>query len=234
MSSRQEEKERRRQERLEREQAEARAAGRRQRLQLVVGGVLAAAAIAAVVIAVTSSGGDGGNGDGGATSKGANVPIPARKERDLQKAAKAAGCVLLDPKEEGSTHVNSDVNYKSNPPTSGDHNPTPSDDGIYASGNTPAKENYVHTLEHGRVEIQYRPGTPERRIDQLETLFNEKVNGTEGYHTLLFENNTNMTYAVAATAWTHLLGCKTFDDGAFDAIRAFRETYVDKGPEFVP
>jgi hypothetical protein len=236
MSSRQEEKERRRQERLEREQAEARAASRSRRLQLVVGGVIAAAAVAAVVVALTSGGGDGGaDGDGdGPTSKGANVAIPEVKERDLQKAAKAAGCVVLDPKEEGSTHVNQKVDYKSNPPTSGNHNPTPADDGIYAPGNTPAKENYVHTLEHGRIEIQYKPGTPQRRIEQLETLFNEKVNGTEGYHTVLFENNTAMTYAVAATAWTHLLGCKTFDDEAFDALRAFREAYVDKGPEFVP
>jgi hypothetical protein len=131
-------------------------------------------------------------------------------------------------------HVNEKVTYKSNPPTSGNHNPQPAEDGIYDPGSTPEKENYVHTLEHGRVIIQYKPGTPKQRTDQLETLFNEKVNGTEGYHTVLFENNTRMTYAVAATAWDHLLGCRTFNDGIFDAIRAFREAYVDKGPEFVP
>lgn len=234
MSSRQEEKERRRQERLEREQAEARAAALRRRLQLVVGGVLAVAAVAAVAVALTSGGGDGGGGDGESTSKGANVPIPARKERDLDRAAKAAGCVLQNPRIEGDTHTGDKVDYKSNPPTSGNHNPAPADDGIYDPGNTPAKENYVHTLEHGRIEIQYKPGTPKRRIDQLETLFNEKVNGTPGYHSVLFENNTAMPYAVAATSWGHLLGCKTFTDASFDAIRAFRETYVDKAPEFVP
>lgn len=233
MSSRQEEKERRRQERLAREQAEARAASRRRRLQLVVGGVLAAAAVAAVVVAVTSGGGDG-SGDSGPSANAANVPIPDVKERDLRKAAAAAGCVLRDPKGEGDTHVGSKVSYKSNPPTSGNHNPTPAEDGIYEPGNTPAKENYVHTLEHGRILIQYKPGTPKRRIDQLETLFNEEVNGTAGYHTLLFENNTDMPYAVAASAWTHFVGCRTFNDRVFDAIRAFRETYVDKAPEFVP
>ena len=43
-----------------------------------------------------------------------------------------------------------------------------------------------------------------------------------------------MPYAVAATAWTHLLGCPKMNDKVFDAIRAFRLAYVDKGPEFIP
>ena len=51
---------------------------------------------------------------------------------------------------------------------------------------------------------------------------------------LLFQNNTNMPYAVAATSWTRLLGCKTFNPRIFDAIRAFRTEYVDKAPEQVP
>ena len=40
--------------------------------------------------------------------------------------------------------------------------------------------------------------------------------------------------AVAATAWQHLLGCKTFNDRTFDALRAFRAQYAGKGPESVP
>ena len=55
-----------------------------------------------------------------------------------------------------------------------------------------------------------------------------------GYHMVLFQNNTNMPYAVGATAWTRLLGCKTFNPKIFDAIRAFRTEYVDKAPEQVP
>jgi hypothetical protein len=51
---------------------------------------------------------------------------------------------------------------------------------------------------------------------------------------LLFENTTNMPYAVAATAWTHSLTCPEMNDKAFDAIRAFRAKYIDKGPEKVP
>ena len=51
-----------------------------------------------------------------------------------------------------------------------------------------------------------------------------------GYHLLLFENGTNMPFAVAATAWDHQLGCPTMNPQVFDAIRAFRDEYIDKGP----
>jgi hypothetical protein len=51
---------------------------------------------------------------------------------------------------------------------------------------------------------------------------------------LLFENTTHMPYAVAATAWGHLLGCPQMNDRVFDALRTFRAAYIDKGPEIVP
>ena len=140
----------------------------------------------------------------------------------------------LNPPIEGRGHVTKKVTYKSNPPTSGSHNPDPSLDGIYDPGNTPEPEHYVHTLEHGRIEVQYKPGTPRREISQLETVVSEKFNGKAAYKTLLFENNTNMPYAVAATAWGHILGCKAFNDKVFDAIRDFRAKWVDQGPEVLP
>ena len=62
----------------------------------------------------------------------------------------------------------------------------------------------------------------------------EELKGEPGYHTLVFGNQTDMTPAIAATAWRQSLTCETFNDRIFDAIRAFRRTYVDKGPEFVP
>ena len=51
---------------------------------------------------------------------------------------------------------------------------------------------------------------------------------------LLYENTTDMPFAVAATAWTHPLGCPEMNDKVFDAIRTFRAQYIDKGPEKVP
>jgi len=235
VTSRREEKERRREERLAQEQQAAAAAARARRLQVVGGGVLVAAVVVVVVVLIGSG---GGNDNGPSSTPGANVPIPAAgplaKADKLPEAAKAAGCVSKSYPSEGRNHTTSAVTYKTNPPTSGNHNPTPAGDGIYEPGNAPAKGNFVHSLEHGRVEIQYKPGTPKRSRDELETLFNEKLNGTEGYHTLLFENNTHMPYAVAATAWRHLLGCPRMSPKVFDALRAFRAAYVDKGPEFIP
>jgi hypothetical protein len=233
MASREEEKRRRREARLAAEQAAAAAAARKKRLGLVVGAVLGLAAIAAVIIAVvTLSGGSKGLTKVGSptSASGAKVPIADRKISDLDAAAKAAGCVVKNPPDEGNTHVTTTVKYKSNPPTSGNHNPDPAQDGIYDPGNQPAIEHLVHTLEHGRIEYEYKPGTPRRRIAQLETLFNEK----DGYHQLVFQNPTNMPYAVAATAWDHLVGCPTFNDKVFDAFRAFRDRYTDKAPEFFP
>ena len=89
----------------------------------------------------------------------------------------------------------------------------------------------VHTLEHGRIDVQYKPGTPAETVAQLEALLAEQ---TEGYHMLLFENTTGMDAQVAATAWGHSLTCPTMNDKVFDAIRTFRAEYIDKGPENVP
>jgi hypothetical protein len=241
VSSRQEEKERRRRERQERERAEATKAAGKRRMQLVAGGVLALVAVAAVVAAIVSAAG-GGNDNGGASaaSNGSykTVALPARQTSDFDAAVKAAGCFYKNYPSEGREHLPSDTatndKYKTNPPTSGNHRPTPAEDGVYAPENSPAKENFVHTLEHGRIELQYSPqASPEVR-NQLFSLYNEKVKGVEHYHMLLFENNTKMPYAVAATAWTQLLGCKTVNDKTWDAIRAFRDRFVDKGPEIIP
>jgi hypothetical protein len=237
VSSRQEEKERRRREREEREQAEAGKVASKRRLQLVAGAVLGLVAIAAVVAAIVSSGG-GGNSKADSGSSYGSATIPARQTTNFNEAVKESGCQFRTFVSEGRTHLPSDTavnnSYKTNPPTSGNHRPTPAQDGVYAPGNSPAKENFVHTLEHGRIELQYSPKAPKTVRDQLNALFNEPVKGANGYHMLLFENNTNMPYEVAATAWTHLIGCTTVNDKTWDALRAFRDRFVDKGPELIP
>ena len=237
MSSRQEEKERRRQERLEREAAEAQAAGRRKRLQLAGGAVLALAAVAAIVLAISALAGGGDDGPkqpaGGETSREAAAKLPVQKETDVEAAAKAAGCVIEHPKYENAGHEDrafKPSDYGTNPPTSGAHNPNWYEDGIYEPGSTPKLGELVHTLEHGRINVQYAPGTSDEVVSQLEAFVGEN----EGYHMVMYENTTKMPYAVAATAWTHLLGCKEMNPQVFDALRTFRDKYIDQGPEKVP
>jgi hypothetical protein len=234
VSSRQQEKEARRQERLAREAEEKRKADRNRRLQIVGGVILGVAVIAAIVIAVVAS--SGGSDDKKSSSSSKKnpevkaVPIPPRKTTDLFAAAKAAGCEVKTFPNEGRQHITGKGTYKTNPPTSGNHNPVPAEDGDYSGQQSPAPENYVHTLEHGRVEFQYAPNTPPKVIGQMRTLFAEQGS----YHDLLFENNTDMPYQVAATAWTHLIGCKTVNDKTWDALRAFRVRYTDQAPEQIP
>ena len=234
MSSRQQEKERRRQERLEREQAEAKRAARRKRLQLAFGGLLAVAVIAGVAVAVIIGTGGGDDGPTSASDSAASVKLPEQATSDLQEAAKAAGCTLNNPAYEGDGHESKDFkpsDYKTNPPTSGNHTPDFYQDGIYAPGDTPKLGKLVHPLEHGRIEVQYKKGTDAETVSKLEALLAEE---SDGYHMLLFENTTNMDAQVAATAWTHSLTCPEMNDKVFDAIRTFRARYIDKGPEPVP
>jgi hypothetical protein len=93
-------------------------------------------------------------------------------------------------------------------------------------------ETYVHSLERGRVVVQYKPGTPTRTIRRLQNVLLEHtpteagVDGVDGAFAVLVENITGMPYAVAATAWGKLLGCPAVNDRVYDAIRAFRTRYT--------
>jgi hypothetical protein len=238
VAHRQEEKEKRRQERLAREEADRKAAARRKRLQFVFGGLLALAAVGGIV-AVLALGVLGGDDEGGPgnpsdpSEVASDVKLPEQKTGDLKAAAKAAGCELANPEIEGSTHEDKEFkasDYKTNPPTSGNHNPDWYEDGVYNAGDTPRLGMLVHTLEHGRIDVQYKEGTSPDDVAKLEAFLGE----TDGYHMLLFQNTTGMDAAVAATAWGHSLNCSKLDDTTWDALRTFRTTYIDKGPEAVP
>lgn len=231
MASREEEKRLRREQRQAAEKAAAASQNRGKRLQFLLGALLTIAVVVGAVLLITGGGGDDNGPKPSTPTSTTSASIPPASEHDLDKAAKAAGCVLLNPPLEGSSHVSTKVKYKSNPPTSGNHNPVPADDGIYDPGQEPTPEHWLHALEHGRINVMYKPGTSKRVIDQLETLVSEELNGKAGYKTLLFQNDTNMPYGVAATAWGHLIGCKTATPAIFDALRDFRVKYVDKGPE---
>jgi hypothetical protein len=218
MASRQEEKERRRREREEAEQAAARAASRKRTLQIGLGAA-AAVVVIAVIAFIALSGGD---------SKS------SADTSNLASDAQAAGCTFKSYPSEGRNHTTGKVKYKTNPPTSGNHNPTPAQDGIYAPGNEPAPENYVHSLEHGRVEFEYKPGTPQSQVARFQKLAEEPLNGSAGYHVLMFQNNTKMPSRFALVAWTKLLTCNSLTSKSMDVMRAFRKAYTDKGPEFIP
>ena len=156
----------------------------------------------------------------------------------LEEAAQEAGCTLqLDLRDETEGVPSDKVHlepgdghpkYGTKPPNSGRHDPVPVADGSYRE--TPPDTNVVHSLEHGRVAIQYAPSLPDREQLALKGLFDEDPNGM-----LLFPN-ADMPYDVAVTAWTNLMGCNEPSDpeALAAAVLAFRDQFRGRGPEAVP
>lgn len=234
-----------RQERIEAEERESSGDGKRALLAYGIGAVVLLA-IAAVVVLIASSGGGGGSGSGNAhinvnsqfgSTNGVTpderegIPPAPAKTTNLQKAAKEAGCDLqLHLPDEGHEHIpqNSPTpDYKTDPPTSGKHVEPPFQQADGAYREEPKPIDFVHSLEHGRMEIQYAPDLPEKIQRELKGLYDTMYGAT-----LLFPN-TEMNYAVAATTWTNLLACAGWEgQKTLDAIRAFgRETWGKYGGE---
>jgi hypothetical protein len=242
VSSRKEQKEALRREREQREQA-AKGAQRRKRLVgYGIGGVIALAAIG-TIIAVIVAGGGGGDGPGGSAPDAGELPdggsVPEQKVGDLREAAAKAGCVTKDfagtSREHSATGGRPPTPYTSEPPTSGAHDPVPAEDGAYKKA--PSKTNLVHTLEHGRVIIWFKPSLPEESIASLKALFDEDQ------YQLVLAPNSEMKVDVAASAWNkdpepngtgRLLECPTYKPEIFDALRSFKDEQRGRGPEPVP
>ena len=243
------ERERRREERLAAERAAASSEHRRLLLGYVVAGGLTLAVVVGLIIVLTSGGDSTNQIDGREIPDEAHIqvnsgflhdmtpdgregtPPPALQQGDLAAAAKAAGCELqLDLPEEGSNHITKESeipDYKTDPPTSGNHNPEQLADGAYTS--VPETWWAVHSLEHGRIELQYSPDLPEADQLALKGLFDQQPDGM-----LLFPND-EMSAEIAVTAWTQLMTCDSFKgDATLDALRDFRDTYIGLGPEPVP
>lgn len=244
MANRRDEKERLRREREEAERRNQAATRKRLILGYVVAGVLAVAVIGGVIFAIASGGGGKSGGkdgpnvdtrfgilpDGVEVDNRTGTPPPAIVNGDLTAAAKAAHCDLqLDLPDEGNTHVTKSVpsalpKYGTNPPTSGNHYPDPLADGAFL--NEPPVGNFLHSIEHGRIEIQYSPDLPEADQLALKGVFDSDSGG------MIMFPNPDMPYEVATTAWTELMGCKKYEGGAtLDAIRDFRDQYRGRGPE---
>jgi hypothetical protein len=248
MANRREEKERLRRERLAAERREASEARRRLLLGYVVAGVLGAIVVVGIVVAITSGGSGGQEAEvneaaGIDPNTGFVVPAditpderegtppPPVEQADLERAADAAGCELeLGLPDEGAAHIPHDdadpPEYKTEPPTSGDHSEENLADGAYLDYPDPV--NFVHSMEHGRMVVHYDPELPEDEQLALKGLFDEDPEG------MLMFPNPEMPSEVAVAAWTNLMTCDSYSPEVIDAIRAFRDTYRGQGPESVP
>jgi hypothetical protein len=239
---REEERERLRQAREERESAQAKSGKRRLLVVYAIAAVVGLAIVGGIVAVVSSSGGSGGgeahinlasgSSNGVHPDEREGTPPPAVTVVNLQQAAKQAGCVLrLNLKEEGHEHIpptSPTPDYKTNPPTSGNHVEPPYQQADGAYSEMPGEIFTVHSLEHGRLEIQYSPELPEKEQLELKGLYDTMYKGT-----LLFPNG-NMDYKVAATTWRNLMGCPEYKGAiTLDAIRAFGREKWGHGREAV-
>jgi hypothetical protein len=131
--------------------------------------------------------------------------------------------------QEGATHVaeGAEVSYQSNPPTSGSHWSDPLRDGVYQSEKP--DEALVHSLEHGRIWISYRPNIGEETIQALEDLARSE-------HRIILTPREANDSDIALAAWARLDTFNLSEDGTFDAQRVldFIARYRDQGPEYVP
>ena len=245
MATRKEEREVLRRRRIEAEQRERKE--QRKWLVLVYGvaGLLGAVVIVGIVVLIIgSSGGSGGGGgshvnaesgstNGVPTDGRTGTPPPAVRVTDLKTAARKAGCKLrLGLPDEGHDHLppgSKTPKYGTDPPTSGAHVEPPYQQADGAYSQMPEEIDFVHSLEHGRMEIQYSPNLSERDQLALNGLYDTLYGGT-----LLFPNE-KMPYEVAATTWTNLIGCKSYKGAiTLDAIRDFgKETWGRFGGEGV-
>ncbi len=228
---REEERERLRQARQERESGQAKSEKRRVFAVYGIAGIIGLAVLVGIVAAIASSGGGGGSSEAhinqasGSTNEvepdGREGAAPAAvKVTNLKQAAKQADCDLrLKLKDEGHTHIPPTAatpDYKTNPPTSGNHVEAPYQEADGAYSEMPKEIFVVHALEHGRMAIQYSPDLPEEDQLALKGLYDTMYGGA-----LLFPNE-NMDYEVAATTWTNLIGCPEYKgDITLDAIRDF-------------
>jgi hypothetical protein len=228
---REEERARLREAREEKEKTHTSSERKRLMLGYGIAAVIGVLVIAGIVVAVVSSGGGGGgesshidlqsgSSNGVQPDDRTGVKPVNVKNTNLPQAAKQAGCVLrLHLKDEGHEHIppgSEAPDYKTNPPTSGNHVEPPYQQADGAYSEMPLPIDFVHSLEHGRMEIQYSSELPEEAQLELKGLYETMYGGA-----LLFPND-EMPFEVAATTWTNLLGCKKYEgQKTLDAIAAF-------------
>ena len=99
------------------------------------------------------------------------------------------------------------ADYATNPPTGGDHNPTPLQAGRFYTKPTRLGE-AVHLLEHGAV-IGWTNGLSAADQKQVEDAFNEVFQA--GYYQVAVVENPDLDVPFALSAWGALQTCDVVD-----------------------
>lgn len=165
--------------------------------------VLAICAAAVLAGLAACGGGDESPTDGSTVASGPCTPI---EETDVLNFG------------EHSDRQFTAADYDTNPPTGGDHNPTPLEAGHFYTDPPPLGQ-AVHLLEHGAVISWTNDLSPEDR-KTVERELNDVFK--DGYYQLATVENPEMDVPFALSAWGALQKCTAVDT---TVIRPFVEQW---------
>jgi len=122
---------------------------------------------------------------------------------------------------EGREHIapGTEVEYKTNPPTSGNHYGTPTDWGIYDE--EISDEATVHSLEHGGIWITYKDISDEER-QVLEEI------GKENSQSTVVSPRSGNDDKIVITSWGKLVRLESVDKAL---VQKYIDTYKNQSPE---
>lgn len=129
---------------------------------------------------------------------------------------------VVSERSAGRDHVSGPVDYDHRFPTSGPHNPTWVEPGVYAQRQPKAE--LVHALEHGNIVIYHdEPGDAVmERLRSWAALYDNQWSG------IVVVPAPGLGESVVLTAWTQRLRLETFEPAA---AAAFIDAYRGRGPE---
>lgn len=174
--------------------------------------------------------------------------VSAEDVAKVRAAMAAAGCSFTAAPSAAAGHMtssNQKVTYKTFPPSSGIHNPTPAIWGDYSQPVDPRQA--VHNLEHGGIVTWYGPRISAQDRQRLDEFYNDSPNGIvvtpvpDPFPGVTYPKHEPLGKRIAFTAWTapadrpsagtaYVAICPGVDLSAFDE---FRDAFRGRGPERV-
>lgn len=125
---------------------------------------------------------------------------------------------------EGAAHVadGAKVEYRTNPPSSGNHYGVPANWGVY--DHEIPDEAAVHNLEHGGIWISYKPSMPSDEIKKIVDL-------VKNYSSkIILTPRAKNDLPIALVSWGRIHKLDSFNE---DVIKNFISKYKNTGPETV-
>jgi len=180
--------------------------------------IIVAAAIVGIVLATRSGSAEASGPDGACNRQ----TFPPMGRQHIEK---------LSP----------DFRYNSYPPTSGPHYPPgPKAPAVWNLYDTPVDETaLVHNLEHGGIVVQYGADVPDSTVQQI-TRWYQDLDTQNGlvvapiWPSIQATPPQEAANKIYLTAWTHLMTCTAFDEGAFGRFVADYRGPTGDAPEKFP